>query len=96
MGLHGDHVRGHGRAVVHVRADSGGRAVAGRGVRAHVPPDGILPGKHRTRPAEYPAAGQQHPGQRPAAAVDRPRFVPADQQQRPGNRRGRATASAVN
>lgn len=96
MDIHGDHVRGHGPAAVHLRADTRRGVDTGRGVRERVPPDRIHPGEHRTRPAEHSAAGKQHAGQRSAAAVDRPRVIPPDQQHRAGNRRGRATAFAVN
>lgn len=96
MDIHGHHVRGHGRAAIHVRADPGRRAGAGRRVRQRVPPDRVHAREHRTRPAEHPTARQQHAGQRPTQVADRPRLVPPDQPHGTGDRRGRATAAAVN
>lgn len=96
LDLHGHHVRGHGRAAVHLRSGLGRRVNAGRGVRAHVPSAGVHAGEHRARPAEHHAPRQQHAGQRPTSAVDRARVVPPDQPQRARNGRGRTAAATVN
>lgn len=96
MDIHGDHVRGHGRAAVHVRADTGRSPGVGGRFRAHISPDRVHPGEHRTRPADDPPAGQQHAGQRPTTVADRPGLVPPDEPHRAGHRRGRTATTVVN
>jgi len=78
LDIHGHHVRGHGRAVVHVRAGPVRRVRAGRRVREHLPSDRVHAGEHRARPAEHPAPGQQHAGQRSTPVAHRTRIVPSD------------------
>jgi len=95
LDIHGDYVRRHSGAVVHIRTYPGRSVSAGRGVRPHLSPNRIYTGKHRTRQTKHPATGQQHTGQRPTSVADRTRLVPSDKQFRTGNRRGRATASIV-